>query len=338
MMRYNRGDTARGGEAWIRPPTGESNLSFVGPRRGFGDVGRCASVWHSTTNPWTPRFRPSPLRGFTLIEAVVVISIISLLAALLLPSLNQARRAAVIALCKSNLHQLGVGTANYAADHRGLCWPFPAHDGFFVWIGSTLGGYGDPVLTTRRWGLSAAPGWVQHGALMRDGYVGTYDSLAARNVMMCPGLGRDVWGQQPGHTVTDTHVRYWPEGVGGNTVKYWTFIGDNGKSTYWPREAIPDEEHEFGYRYEQVDHMQDPSMSILSCHIWRGLLGHDAKGVNILYMGGQVAWMNNFETSDGGTILGLNNVPGNGYQGVPGWGDGLWLPLFRDYYDKLPGG
>ena len=76
--------------------------------------------------------------GFTLIEILVVMAIISILATLLIPSLRDARDRAMEMHCVSNLHQWGVTLALYHEDNagfterstEGIYWPYSVRDYF----------------------------------------------------------------------------------------------------------------------------------------------------------------------------------------------------------------
>jgi prepilin-type processing-associated H-X9-DG protein/prepilin-type N-terminal cleavage/methylation domain-containing protein len=55
--------------------------------------------------------------AFTLVELLVVISIIGLLAGLAIPAINGGLKSAKAGACLSNLHQIGIATMAYAADN-----------------------------------------------------------------------------------------------------------------------------------------------------------------------------------------------------------------------------
>lgn len=90
--------------------------------------------------------RPSSHRpyGFTLVELLVVIGIIAILAALLFPSLANAKSKANSIKCLSNLRQLDMALVMYAGDHDGS---FPARrESPGAWMNVLLPYYKDPSI------------------------------------------------------------------------------------------------------------------------------------------------------------------------------------------------
>jgi prepilin-type N-terminal cleavage/methylation domain-containing protein/prepilin-type processing-associated H-X9-DG protein len=110
--------------------------------------------------------------GFTLVELLVVIGIISVLIAILLPALNKAREQAKKVQCLSNMRQIGMSMAMYANDNKGFL-PYPeapvAGPGMYLaswakqlvdgkYITGAANGYSSPVFvcpsdnSPRSWG------------------------------------------------------------------------------------------------------------------------------------------------------------------------------------------
>ena len=57
--------------------------------------------------------------GFTLVELLVVVAIMSLLLAILLPALGRAKELAVSVKCQANVHQLGIAWHTFVMDNKG---------------------------------------------------------------------------------------------------------------------------------------------------------------------------------------------------------------------------
>ena len=77
-------------------------------------------------------------RAFTLVELLVVVTIIGILIALLMPAVQSAREAARQTQCRNNLYQIGHACLQHV-DKQGH---FPSSGWGFMWIGDPDMGYG----------------------------------------------------------------------------------------------------------------------------------------------------------------------------------------------------
>lgn len=84
-----------------------------------------------------PSRRTNP-RGFTLVELLVVISIIGILVALLMPAVNSARESGRRAQCSNNLHQMALGCLAHEAKFQFL----PTGGWGCYWGGESDRGFG----------------------------------------------------------------------------------------------------------------------------------------------------------------------------------------------------
>jgi len=125
--------------------------------------------------------------GFTLIEVLVVVAIIALLAAILLPSLKNAREQSRSMVCQSNMRQLYFGHVYYGSDNKGVfphwCWwLFDGRGHRDPKVGDPAKGFYNASSVYARTGGVWSPDsrvWVEYGDIFRY--------LKSKAVYMCPG-------------------------------------------------------------------------------------------------------------------------------------------------------
>ena len=149
---------------------------------------------------------PSPVLRFTLIELLVVIAIIAILAAMLMPALQQARERAKHADCTSHLKMLGSAMNQYAQDSND--WFLQSWYDFASFAtkdGSAWDGVITKWVTGRAWqgttfkyyypalGVFACPGSPPHARYISRGYgmnayVAGYQGEKGNQISYPPGL------------------------------------------------------------------------------------------------------------------------------------------------------
>ena len=96
-------------------------------------------MFNARANLFTTRTRTSGRHGFTLVELLVVVSIIALLIAILLPSLQKVREQAKTVVCLTNTKALGSGVMIYASEYGGRL-PGPIHPAVYRNLGTNASG------------------------------------------------------------------------------------------------------------------------------------------------------------------------------------------------------
>ena len=223
--------------------------------------------------------------AFTLIELLVVIAIIAILAAMLMPALEQARDSARRVACTSQLKQFGVATYMYSGSFKELvpdCFdgrvPTPtntvfAPSGFCIWN----------YIYASWW--MAVPQWVGAGRLFSGGFLDT------PQLFYCPGRRKAYsfndtntycrWnGNQPLDANTgssyDQRNPYYFRNTGYNGVPQIPDPSDGGTHSGLARHGM----------VEMADYLIVTGLDSTYPPSHKG-------GINVLYYAGHVVWHSN---------------------------------------------
>lgn len=248
---------------------------------------------------------------FTLIEMLVVVSVIAILAALLLPALTKARDAARRITCVSNLKQLGAGIALYADDNvEMLPMSNSASSSRSIWLaaGSWSGTYGGNPCTVT---------WPKCGIGLIYQYVQTPVPF------YCPyTTGRDAQGDYLRQRTT-----YWdPDPMAKSSSGYMGYQYMNNSSQFPCHFQLPKEPYYFA-ALRITEELKVTMLDVLeatgpvnwrSNHKYQWDKPQPPEGCSFLFTDGHArfipitVWWNNASSGSGGKWFGDIWVGGGG--------------------------
>ena len=136
-------------------------------------------------NRFSRNYKPN--FGFTLIEVLVVVTIIGLLVAILLPALAAAQKASRLSACSNNQHQISIGLFSYATDAKNHLPRGPDAHALFLPVGTNWNNLGYTLVWIPWYGSTALTGVEAPGAPDGLGLLVKQNYLIETGALFCPG-------------------------------------------------------------------------------------------------------------------------------------------------------
>ncbi len=221
------------------------------------------------------RARQTTPAGFTLVELLIVISIIGVLVALLMPAINAARESGRRAQCSNNLHQMAVGCQQHETKYQFL----PTGGWAVLWGGEADRGFG--ITQPGGWQYSILPfidlvdlhdldkGLSQPGQAASDSSTQRYQkgTIIAQTVVplfLCPSRSK-VKVSQDSYPHDFFNINPWPtiarSDYAANAGSSFTTVGCGGKfPTSYPASAAA---YDWSVSYGAINSTTEPSTGVI---------------------------------------------------------------------------
>lgn len=208
------------------------------------------------------------MNGFTLVELLVVISIIAMLLSIIVPSLQAARERAKRIICANNLHQCHIGTVVYANENDNQLpssYIYKSRGFYAPWMGYIC--------------------YDQYGDVHNLGYLHKNKIIENPEVFYCPSQKAKKW-------TLEHYESRMPYGSSGSYRSNFIFNPNPNDYTKEPIKA----------QYDKIYDM--PSHAILAMDLLLDFTSiphvgsQGAAGWNILYAGGNIDFKHDQETNE----------------------------------------